>query len=100
MLILQTLAPSAPENVTANSLSSTSIAVSWLPPSIRNGIVRSYRVVFTTGDDVNNTITTNTSVIITMLERFTAYQIQVFAITVVEGNGSEIVMVTTDEDGM
>ena len=34
-----------------------------------------------------------------MLERFTAYQIQVFATTVVEGNGSEIVMVTTDEDG-
>jgi len=100
MLILQTLAPSAPENVTANSLSSTSIAISWLPPSISNGIVRSYRVAFTTGDDVNNTITTNTSVIITMLERFTIYQIQVFVITVVEGNGSEIVMVTTDEDGM
>ena len=99
ILILYTPAPSAPENITANSLNSTSIAVSWLPPSITNGIVRSYRVVYTTGDVVDNTITMDTSVIINMLETFTTYQVQVFATTVVEGNGSGIVVVTTDEDG-
>jgi len=97
-LIIYFLAPSAPENITANSLSSTSINVSWLPPSLPNGIVRSYRVVFTTGDVVNNTTTMDTLVIISMLEKFTTYQVQVFASTVVEGSESEILNVTTDED--
>ena len=63
----------------------------------RNGIIVSYRVEFidNTVDDVN---TTNTSVIIGMLEKFTTYRVQVFATTVAEGNGSVIVEVTTDED--
>ena len=34
-----------------------------------------------------------------MLEIFTTYQVEVFATTVAEGDGSEIVNVTTDEDG-
>jgi len=33
-----------------------------------------------------------------MLEKFTTYQIQVFAITIAEGSGSVTVSVTTDED--
>jgi len=33
-----------------------------------------------------------------MLEKFTTYQVQVFATTVAEGEGSDIVTVTTDED--
>lgn len=74
--------------------------VIWKPPLTRNGIIRSYRVQFTrtTDDSLGNITTTNTSVVITMLEKFTAYQIQVFATTVAEGDGSDVVTVTTDED--
>ena len=104
-------APSSPLNVTAHSLSSTSIMVTWQPPMIPNGIVRFYRVEYpSTTDDVdqqfndstdgiiNEIFTTNTSVIITMLEKFTTYEVQVFATTIVEGYGSDVVIVTTDED--
>ena len=52
-----------------------------------------------TDDVVNEIITTNTSVIITMLEKFTTYEVQVFATTISEGDGSDVVTVTTDEDG-
>ena len=67
---------------------------------ILNGIVRSYRVEFTSIADnfTNDITTTNTSVVIVMLEKFTTYEVQVFATTVAEGNGSNIVTVTTDED--
>ena len=65
---------------------------------IPNGIVRSYRVVYTTGSSTADVTTSNTSVVIAMLEIFTTYQVQVFATTVAEGDGSNIVMVTTDED--
>ena len=66
----------------------------------RNGIIVSYRVEYTrmTDNFVGNANTTNTSVIIGILEKFTTYQVQVFAMTVAEGNGSVIVEVTTDED--
>ena len=74
--------------------------VTWQSPMIPNGIVRSYRVEFnrTTDNVVDDITTTNTSVVIVMLEKFTTYQVQVFATTVVEGDGSDIVTVTTDED--
>ena len=85
--------------------------VTWQLPMSPNGIVRFYRVEYTsTTDDVdqefsgstdnvvNKTFTTNTSVIITMLEKFTTYEVQVFATTISEGDGSDVVTVTTDED--
>ena len=116
-------APSAPLNVTAFNLSSTSIMVTWQPPMTPNGIVEFYRVEFTSttnyvdqefsgsSDDIvdqafsgstngiiNEIFTTNTSVMISMLEKFTTYEVQVFATTIAEGNGSDVVIVTTDED--
>ena len=102
-LIVNFLAPNAPLNVTARNDSSTSILVTWAPPMTPNGIIRSYRVEFTGMDDssdVDNVTTDNmtTSIVIEMLEKFTTYEVQVFATTVEEGNGSEIVTVTTDED--
>ena len=74
--------------------------VTWQSPMIPNGIIRSYRVEFTNITDsfVDDIVTTNTSVIIIMLEKFTTYQIQVFATTIAEGDGSDIVTLTTDED--
>ena len=73
-----------------------------------NGLIRFYSVKFMSiidqkefsgsTDDVNEIFTSNTSVIITMLEKFTTYEVQVFATTITEGNGSDVVTVTTDED--
>ena len=73
----------------------------WQAPLVPNGIIRSYRVEFIRISDnfVSSIYTTNTSVVIAMLEKFTTYQVQVFATTTVEGDGSEVVTVTTDEDG-
>ena len=67
----------------------------------RNGIIRSYRVKYTrlNGTSVTDeSNTTNTSVVIEMLDKYTTYTVQVFATTVAEGDGSENVTVTTDED--
>ena len=95
-------APSAPLNVTAYNVSSTSIMVTWMPPMTPNGIIRSYRVQYneigTLDDNFDTTNNMTTSLIIRMLEKFTTYEVQVFATTVEEGNGSEIIIVTTNED--
>jgi len=84
--------------VIAFNASSTSITVMWEPPMTSNGIVRSYRVQYVNGSSTANVNTTNTSIVIDMLEIYTEYQVQVFATTVAEGVGSNVVMVTTDED--
>ena len=76
--------------------------ITWMPPMTPNGIIRSYRVQYneidTRDDNFDTTDNMTTSLIIGMLEKFTTYEVQVFATTVEEGNGSEIVTVTTDED--
>ena len=66
-----------------------------------NGIIIFYCVEITSinDDDGYDINTTDTSLVITMLEIYTTYQVQVFAATSVsEGDGSDVVMVTTDED--
>ena len=85
----------------ARNVSSTSILVTWMPPMTRNGIIRSYRVEYTRLNGTSLTgesNTTNTTAVIEMLDKYTTYTVQVFATTVAEGNGSERVIVTTDED--
>ena len=98
-------------NVTAHNISSTSILVTWQPPLAPNDIIRLYRVEYPSATNdvdqefsgsadgiIDEIFTTNTSVIITMLEKFTTYEVQVFAMTDIEGDGSVVVLVTTDED--
>jgi len=97
--LLTPIAPSAPVKVTFHNISSTSIMVTWQPPTTPNGFVRSYRIEYRSGNFTNDINTTNTSIIIKMLKIFTTYRVQVFAITVVEGDGSKIMNVTTNEDG-
>ena len=81
--------------------------VTWEPPMMSHGIIRLYRIEVTkTEDNVGsqspslavNVTGTETSVVIGMLEIFTSYEVQVFAITVLEGEPSNVVIVTTDED--
>ena len=72
--------------------------INWQPPITPNGVVRSYRVEYGNGEITDSINTTNASIIINMLEIFTTYQVQVFATTIAEGDGSELVFVSTDED--
>jgi len=99
------LAPSAPINVTSHNISSTSINVTWQPPIKPNGIVRSYRIRYTTGktcfrrsNNIRVNATNISSTIVNNLEKFTEYDIEVFATTISEGDRSITVSVTTDED--
>ena len=109
------IAPSVASNVAAHTINSTSIMVTWQPPLTPNGIIRSYRVKVTSvsdgsasssgsgftssSDETNHYFSAmTTSVVITMLERNTTYQVQVFATTISEGDGSNIITVTTDEN--
>ena len=69
-----------------------------------NGIIRLYNIEVTKiGDDAGSSLVVNvtgteTSVVIGMLEIFTSYEVQVFAVTISEGEPSDVVVVTTDED--
>ena len=85
----------------AYSINPTSIVVTWDPPMTPNGIVRFYRIEYTnttSNDVVDEVNTTNTLVMINMLKSFTTYEVQVFATTITEGDGSDVVRVITDEN--
>ena len=104
-------APSAPLNVTAIAINPVSIMVTWQPPMAPNGVIRSYQVEISDATDGGSGLTntsndviysfnrTTTSAVISMLEENTTYLIEVFAITVSKGQGSDIIMVTTEENG-
>ena len=101
---------SAPGNVTASALNSTSIMVRWevLPPADRNGIITVYEVMYqpmeTFGDaigtEMRNVSGLETSVVLDGLEEFVNYTISVQAYTSVgPGPESEPVTARTNEDG-
>ena len=76
--------------------------VTWQPPITPNGIVKSYRIMYSTRLRCfirrnSMIINDSESAVINNLEIFTTYQIQVFATTITEGNGSDILTVKTDE---
>ena len=100
-------APSAPLNVTALAINPTSVMVTWQPPLIPNGIIRSYQVeVSDSGSGFTNTSVdvdysfdgATNSAVISMLDENATYLIQVFAVTVSIGQGSDIIIVTTEEN--
>ena len=103
------IAPSsAPDNVNAYNLSSTSIVVTWspVPDELLNGILQSYRVFLRQASDVEISPpmkfilgNTSLSVIISSLKKFTVYSVWVAAVTVLAGPNSSVVIVSTDEDG-
>lgn len=100
-------APSAPLSVTANNASSTSISVSWSPPSIRRGTITSYTITYyITGDGPSSSAIvveddgSATSTVIEDLMKYTNYTVFVQASTSVGiGDSSDMVTVFTDEDG-
>ena len=95
-----------PLNVTAVNSSSTSVLVSWEPPTLELtfGILRGFEIrYYNTSRPENSSIINNISAAdrmydIKQLLEFTNYSIEVSAITVGNGPFSSPVTVVTDED--
>ena len=102
-LLLPLLAPTLPpQNIKGYSTSAHSIMVSWdpVPESGRNGIVREYRVEYST--EGNNSLLKGIKVMreeLLGLQPFSNYTIKVAAKTVAYGNYSEPIFVTSGELG-
>ena len=98
--------PSAqPVNIQGHDISSTSIWVNWdtVPVADQNGIILSYTVTYTAfpGGIPRTAVVSAPTTHITLrsLEEYTNYSILVFASTVRgDGNASDPIIVTTDED--
>ena len=102
------IAPGIPGDFFVNEVNSTAIIVSWVRPSVTNGIITMYRVSYSRGnhsalDDgaimVQITATANTSyeIIISELDPFTIYTLAVRAFTRIgSGNLSETLSILTD----
>ena len=94
---------SSPENLTVTSLSSSSISLAWSPPSLdsHNGIIREYRINVTevqTGS-VYVFTTSTTAIVVPSLHPYYDYRCAVSAYTVDIGPYSEVLVITTPEDG-
>ena len=102
------IAPDIPEDLFVNEINSTAITVSWVEPSITNGIITMYETVYSLGnhsvlDDDATVIsvmaTGNTSyeIIIGGLDHFTIYTVAVRAYTRVGGgNLTDTFSILTD----
>jgi len=94
-----------PANVLGQKSSSTSIWVQWgvVPPGDQNGVILSYTVTYRALPDGSPQIKVvsapTTQAILTRLNKYTWYNITVFASTVKgDGNVSKAIVVITDED--
>ena len=96
------IVPTAPQSVTYENTSSTTIRVSWDPPTDFNGPNEGYEVSYVRLEtNVQNTTgrLTTTSVDINNLEIYEEYNLTVVAFTDKgAGTSSEILLVLTDED--
>jgi len=117
--ILHIIAPHPPENVSALVVNSTTVEVTWDPPSITNGILRYYTVLYGSSDDmemmeVNSSDVTlsgsgedicsgisigSISLLVSVLDPFTSYTFYVLAVTVAPSEPSDNVTVFIDEAG-
>ena len=93
----------SPLNFTGVALSSTSISLSWSPPSLedRNGIIRSYSIKSTELETNSNSSYTSvtTTLRIDSLHPYYQYKFTIAAITVSSGPFSTAITVRTQEDG-
>ena len=93
-------APTPPRNLNLVVTSSTSIRASWLEPLKFNGIFKRYVVMYGTASSKldGRFFTSDKSYLITGLEEFTEYFVQVHAETSVSGSPSNIAQAKTLED--
>ncbi|NWX15592.1 PTPRQ phosphatase, partial [Aegotheles bennettii] len=89
---------SAPENITYRNISSTEIELSFLPPSIPNGIIKTYTVYLKRTNGTEQRVM-NTTILTLHLKKYTKYTVEVSASTAVgEGLCSAPLHILTDED--
>ncbi|XP_038124665.1 phosphatidylinositol phosphatase PTPRQ [Cyprinodon tularosa] len=90
---------SPPLLLSTRNLSSSSIAVVWQRPLEANGEITEYTLTLSGPEGTNTTQTTNTSVILTDLVSYTAYNLTILASTR-KGSGPSLLMqLHTDEGG-
>nr|XP_039247526.1 phosphatidylinositol phosphatase PTPRQ-like [Styela clava] len=90
---------SAPRDVTYVQLSSTAITLSWKPPRKPNGIVTEYLVEYSIEDNVFDSVTYETNVTLSDLQKYATYLATVTAFTRVgQGPSSSPVIFQTLED--
>ena len=104
LIIIFFTAPSAPpEGLVITEIRSTSVTLRWSPPpaSQQNGIIREYQVNITEIQTANTILlnSTSTSVVVQSLHPHYMYACAVSAYTVGSGPYSEVLNVTTAEDG-
>lgn len=102
-LLFPTAPSGSPQNVSVISLSSTSLSISWDPPSLetQNGVITQYRVNVTeieTGS-VFSYVSFTTQISVQFLHPYYTYACIVSAVTNEEGPPSQVVVITTPEDG-
>ena len=96
MIVYNLIVPGIPGDLFVNEINSTAITVSWVEPSITNGIITMYEIVYSLGnhsvldDDatiisVMATVNTSYEIIIGGLDHFTVYTVAVRAYTRVGG---------------
>ncbi|XP_037086730.1 neuronal cell adhesion molecule-like [Pollicipes pollicipes] len=93
--------PEAPRQVSVLNVTDTTVTISWLPPSRRNGLIEGYRIYISTGNFTNATWLRlpldNTQYTLRNLVPFTNYSVTVKAFTrSMEGRESAALAVTTD----
>ena len=95
------LAPSSPQNFGASVINSTTVEVTWDPPSITNGVLRYYTVVYGRSDDMEmmEVNSSDVTVLVSGLDPFTNYTFYVLAVTITPSQPSDNVTVLTDEAG-
>jgi len=93
------LAPNSPINVLASAVNSSTVEVTWDPPTITNGILRYYTVVYGSSDGMEMMEVNSSDVIVLVsgLDPFTNYTFYVLAVTVAPSEASNSIAAITDE---
>lgn len=93
-----------PERLVTTEISSTSVTLRWSPPPVsqQNGIIREYRIIVTEIRTATTILlnSSSTSVVVQSLHPHYEYACAVSAFTIGSGPYSEVLNVTTAEDGM
>ena len=104
-MFVKSSAPSnAPENLRADIVTSTSITLAWTAPpeETRNGVIRHYLVNITeenTSEAFPSFFSSTNSLVVPSLHPYYIYRCHVSAYTVDYGPFTDVLRVTTMEDG-
>ena len=103
-MILLTEPDGAPQNVTGQNTSSTSILVSWkaVQAELQNGIITGYNITYESQTENDNGVvlagSNDRQANLTGLKEFVKYNISVVAFTVKGDGPPSVIVVRTDQD--